>query len=138
MRIMGLSLLNPEFPSPAGRFLLFTTKVMNRTFPSKIYLIFFLDTANLEINPCSKKNSVVKRTRIYRIDTDTSLVGRYCLPDSSHYMLYKSRDFVPGYSRFARYWLPAKSTIYATKQPKTDTYLFIFLFIDVFSSVQFL
>ena len=48
MRIMGLSLLNPAFPSPAGRFLLFTTKVMNRTFPSKIYLIFFLDTANLE------------------------------------------------------------------------------------------
>ena len=48
MRIMGLSLFNPEFPSPAGRFLLFTTKVMNRTFPSKIYLIFFLDTANLE------------------------------------------------------------------------------------------
>ncbi|KWW24021.1 MAG: hypothetical protein F082_2044, partial [bacterium F082] len=31
MRIMGLSLFNPEFPSPAGRFLLFTTKVMNRT-----------------------------------------------------------------------------------------------------------
>ena len=26
---------------------------MNRTFPSKIYLIFFLDTANLEFNPCS-------------------------------------------------------------------------------------
>ncbi|MCI6369928.1 MAG: hypothetical protein MR819_02820 [Prevotella sp.] len=24
-------------------------------------------------------------------------------------MLYKSRDFVPGYSRFARYWLPAKT-----------------------------
>ena len=48
MQIMGLSLFNLEFPSPAGRFLLFTTKVMNRTFPSKIYLIFFLDTANLE------------------------------------------------------------------------------------------
>ena len=63
---------------------------------------------------------------------------RYCLPDSSHYKSWKSRDFVPGYSRFARYWLPAKSTIYATKQPKTDTYLFIFLFIDIFSSVQFL
>ena len=61
---------------------------------------------------------------------------RYCLPDSSHYKSWKSRDFVPGYSRFARYWLPAKSTIYATKQPKTDTYLFIFLFIDIFSSVQ--
>ena len=61
---------------------------------------------------------------------------RYCLPDSSHYMSWKSRDFVPGYSRFARYWLPAKSTIYATKQPKTDTYFFIFLFIDIFSSVQ--
>ena len=60
---------------------------------------------------------------------------RYCLPDSSHYKSWKSRDFVPGYSRFARYWLPAKSTIYATKQPKTDTYFFIFLFIDIFSSV---
>ena len=34
---------------------------------------------------------------------------RYCLPDSCHYMSWKSRDFVPGYSRFARYWLPAKS-----------------------------
>ena len=61
---------------------------------------------------------------------------RYCLPDGSHYKSWKSRDFVPGYSRFARYWLPAKSTIYATKQPKTDTYFFIFLFIDIFSSVQ--
>ena len=70
MRIMGLSLLNPEFPSPAGRFLLFTTKVMNRTFPSKIYLIFFLDTANLELNPCSTYTSVGFRTRILRIDTD--------------------------------------------------------------------
>ena len=70
MRIMGLSLLNPEFPSPAGRFLLFTTKVMNRTFPSKIYLIFFLDTANLEINPCSTYTSVGFRTLIKRIDTD--------------------------------------------------------------------
>ena len=48
-------------------------------------------------------------TRIYRIDADATFVGRYCLPDSSHYMLYKSRDFVPGYSRLARYWLPAKS-----------------------------
>ena len=52
MQIMGLSLFNLEFPSPAGRFLLFTTKVMNRTFPSKIYIIFFLDTANLEFNQC--------------------------------------------------------------------------------------
>ena len=34
---------------------------------------------------------------------------RYCLPDSSHYKSWKSRDFVPGYSRFARYWLPAKT-----------------------------
>ena len=77
MRIMGLSLLNPEFPSPAGRFLLFTTKVMNRTFPSKIYLIFFLDTANLELNPfnpCSFYLRVFFRTRIYRIDADASLL----------------------------------------------------------------
>ena len=51
------------------------------------------------------------RTRIYRIDADASVVGRYCLPDSCHYMLYKSRDFVPGYSRFARYWLPARSPL---------------------------
>ena len=27
-------------------------------------------------------------TRIYRIDTDTSLVGRYCLPDSRPFVLY--------------------------------------------------
>ena len=28
---------------------------------------------------------------------------RYCLPDSRFVLVYKSRDFVPGYSRFARY-----------------------------------
>ena len=33
----------------------------------------------------------------------------YCLPDSSHYMSWKSRDFVPGYSRCARYCLPDKA-----------------------------
>ena len=59
-------------------------------------------------NPCSFRHRVFF-TRIYRIDADATFVGRYCLPDSSHYMLYKSRDFVPGYSRFARYWLPAKT-----------------------------
>ena len=31
---------------------------------------------------------------------------RYCLPDSRFVLVYKSRDFVPGYSRFARYCLP--------------------------------
>ena len=51
------------------------------------------------------------RTRIYRIDNGCLVVGRYCLPDSCHCMLYKSRDFVPGYSRFARYWLPARSPL---------------------------
>ena len=45
------------------------------------------------------------------IDADALVVGRYCLPDSCHYMLYKSRDFVPGYSRYARYWLPARSPL---------------------------
>ena len=39
------------------------------------------------------------RTRIYRIDADASLGGRYCLPDSSSLHGYKSRDCVPGYSR---------------------------------------
>ena len=34
----------------------------------------------------------------------------YCLPDSCIYVFLISRDFVPGYSRFARYWLPAKAT----------------------------
>ena len=58
---------------------------------------------------------------------------RYCLPDSSHYKSWKSRDFVPGYSRFARYWLPAKSTIYATKQPKTDTYFYLLIFFHPFN-----
>ena len=37
---------------------------------------------------------------------------RYCLPDSSHYKSWKSRDFVPGYSRYARYWLPASTKLH--------------------------
>ena len=61
-------------------------------------------------NPCSFRHWVFL-TRIYRIDADATFVGRYCLPDSSHYMLYKSRDFVPGHSRCARYWLPARSPV---------------------------
>ena len=32
---------------------------------------------------------------------------RYCLPDSFLFIIFKSRDFVPGYSRCARYRLPA-------------------------------
>ena len=36
----------------------------------------------------------------------------YCLPDNSLLLSYKSRDFFPGYSRFARYWLPAKTGCY--------------------------
>ena len=48
MQKMGLSLFLIKFPSPAGRFLLLTTKVGNRTLLSKIYTIFFLDAANLE------------------------------------------------------------------------------------------
>ena len=51
---MGLSLLNPEFPSPAGRFLLLTTKVGTRTLLSKKNSIFFLDAANLEFFPWDK------------------------------------------------------------------------------------
>jgi hypothetical protein len=47
---MGLAQINHEFPSPAGRFLLLTTKVINLTLLSKDYPIFFLDAANLEIN----------------------------------------------------------------------------------------
>jgi hypothetical protein len=44
---MGLSLLNPEFPSPAGRFLLLTTKVGNRTLLSKKNPVFFLRRCKL-------------------------------------------------------------------------------------------
>ena len=33
----------------------------------------------------------------------------YCLPDSHPSLHHISRDFVPGYSRFARYCLPDKS-----------------------------
>ena len=36
----------------------------------------------------------------------------YCLPDSSFLLSYKSRDFVPGYSRSARYCLPDKTVYY--------------------------
>ena len=38
------------------------------------------------------------------------LVDWYCLPDSPLSLSCNPRDFVPGYSRYARYWLPAKST----------------------------
>ena len=43
----------------------------------------------------------------------------YCLPDSSFLLSYKSRDFVPGYSRSARYCLPDKITwyYYASSRP---------------------
>ena len=34
----------------------------------------------------------------------------YCLPDSSPFIVGNTRDCVPGYSRYARYWLPAKAT----------------------------
>ena len=33
---------------------------------------------------------------------------------------YNTRDFVPGYSRFARYWLPAKSYGYWSSLNKTS------------------
>ena len=68
-------------------------------------------TANLEFNPfnpCSFTTEFFSNTDLSD-STDALVVGRYCLPDSYHYMLYKSRDFVPGYSRFARYCLPDSS-----------------------------
>ena len=34
---------------------------------------------------------------------------RYCLPDRRFLLDYKSRDFVLGYSRFARYCLPDRA-----------------------------
>ena len=44
-------------------------------------------------------------------------------------LFFISRDFVPGYSRYARYWLPAKATY--NLQPNTNTTNhYIFLFID--------
>ena len=78
MRIMGLSLLNPELPSPAARLLLFPTKVMNRTFPSKIHLIFFLDTANLELYPCSFKKGFVLPTECFSNTDYKDFHGCYC------------------------------------------------------------
>ncbi len=42
----------------------------------------------------------------------------YCLPDSCIYVFLISRDFVPGYSRFARYCLPDKAT--DNQQPTTN------------------
>ena len=43
----------------------------------------------------------------------------YCLPDNSLLLSYKSRDFIPGYSRSARYCLPDKITwyYYASSKP---------------------
>ena len=60
------------------------------------------------MNPCSFYLPVFFRTRIYRIDADASLGGRYCLP--------------------------AQFTIYATKQPKTHNrqpiFIYFYLLID--------
>jgi len=47
--MMGLSLCDPEFPSPAGRFLLLTTKVGNRALLSKISISFFLRRCKLRV-----------------------------------------------------------------------------------------
>ena len=51
-------------------------------------------------------------------------------------LFFISRDFVPGYSRCARYWLPAKATY--NLQPNTNTTNhYIFLFIDIlFSTIR--
>ena len=38
---------------------------------------------------------------------------RYCLPDSRFVLVYKSRNFVPGYSRFARYCLPDRACCFS-------------------------
>ena len=43
------------------------------------------------------------------IDVFMVIRSRYCLPDSIPLLLLLSRDFVPGYSRFARYCLPGKA-----------------------------
>ena len=48
-------------------------------------------------------------------------------------LFFISRDFVPGYSRCARYWLPAKATYNQTP----PTYHYIFLSIDIlFSTIR--
>ena len=64
------------------------------------------------INPCSFYLPVFFRTRIYRIDADASLGGRYCLP--------------------------AQFTIYATKQPKTHNRqpIFIYFYLLIFSHTR--
>ena len=71
------------------------------------YLLIFFHPFN-PYNQCSFHHWVFFE-RGFIVLTQMLRSVRYCLPDSSHYMSWKSRDFVPGYSRFARYWLPAKS-----------------------------
>ena len=53
-------------------------------------------------------------------------------------LFFISRDFVPGYSRCARYWLPAKATY--NLQPNTNTtnhYIFLFIFYSQQSDHKF-
>ena len=64
-----------------------------------------------------EKNSVAKRTRIYRIDTDTSLVGRYCLPDSRPFVLYNPESS-------SRVTLAALGIVFQTKLVDTDTVIY--------------
>ena len=60
---------------------------------------------------------IPSKARVTRDDEQAHYNARYCLPDSHLFRLYISRDFVPGYSRCARYWLPAKSTPTITPYP---------------------
>ena len=69
--------------------------------------IFFLEIRSEKhqrlLNRCIsfKKDHATKQS-----DNETTSFIWYCLPDSRPTMFYESRDFVPGYSRFARYCLP--------------------------------
>ena len=50
------------------------------------------------------------------LSIDVSLNDVYCLPDSRILLIHKSRDFVQGYSRFARYCLPDRPCGFVVRQ----------------------
>ena len=61
-----------------------------------------------------KSYAFAEHQQIFLTLTDFTLEReRYCLPDSRFVLVYKSRDFVPGYSHFARYCLPDRACCFS-------------------------
>ena len=81
---------SPKFPPPAGRFLLFTTKVRNSALLIKDYPIFFLDAANLEFQV--RFRSVPGPFQ--RIGVSWDLLRNCEVIELFHILIYEEKDII--------------------------------------------